>query len=65
MEAFDRQRITYALTAAAIDPARWSEALETVAVCTRSYGALRQAAEKRLAGDRARAANGDEVRVRA
>jgi DNA-binding CsgD family transcriptional regulator len=40
MEAFDRQRITHALTAAAIDSARWSEALETAAVCTRSYGAL-------------------------
>jgi hypothetical protein len=40
MEAFDRQRITEALTAASIDPARWSEALETAAVCTESYGAL-------------------------
>ncbi len=40
MEPFDRQRLTRALSAAAIDPSRWSEALETAAVCTESYGAL-------------------------
>jgi DNA-binding CsgD family transcriptional regulator len=40
MEAFDRQRITQALTAAAIDPSRWTDALETVAACTGSYGAI-------------------------
>jgi DNA-binding CsgD family transcriptional regulator len=40
MDAFDRQRITRALTAAAIDPARWSEALETAAACTGSHGAV-------------------------
>lgn len=40
METFDRQSITRALTTAAIEPARWSEALETAAACTRSYGAL-------------------------
>lgn len=40
MDRFDRQRITQALTAAAIDPTRWSEALETAAVCTGSHGAL-------------------------
>jgi DNA-binding CsgD family transcriptional regulator len=40
MDAFDRQRITHALTAAAVDPARWSEALETAATCTGSRGAV-------------------------
>jgi DNA-binding CsgD family transcriptional regulator len=40
MEAFDRQQITQTLSAAAIDPNRWPEALEIAATCTESYGAL-------------------------
>jgi DNA-binding CsgD family transcriptional regulator len=40
MEPFDQQRLTSALTAAAVDPSRWTEALEAVAACTNSYGAL-------------------------
>lgn len=40
MDPFDQQRLTAALTAAAIDPSRWTEALETAAVCTGSYGAI-------------------------
>jgi hypothetical protein len=40
MDPFDKQRLTAALTAAAIDPTRWTEALETAAACTSSYGAL-------------------------
>ncbi|MBO4226642.1 helix-turn-helix transcriptional regulator [Bradyrhizobium neotropicale] len=38
MEPFDRQRITHALSAAAVDPSLWTMALETVAACTGSYG---------------------------
>ncbi len=40
MEPFDRQRLTRALSAAAIDPSRWTEALETAAACTGSHGAV-------------------------
>lgn len=40
MEPFDKQRVTRALSAAAIDPSRWSEALETAAACTGSHGAI-------------------------
>jgi DNA-binding CsgD family transcriptional regulator len=40
MDPFDQQRLTAALTAAAIDPSRWTEALETAAACTGSYGAI-------------------------
>lgn len=40
MEPFDRQRIASALASAAIDPSRWTEALETAAAYTGSYGAL-------------------------
>jgi DNA-binding CsgD family transcriptional regulator len=40
MNPFDQQRLTAALTAAAIDPSRWAEALETAAACTGSYGAI-------------------------
>ena len=40
MAPFDQQRITDSLAAAAIDPSRWTEALETAATCTRSRGAL-------------------------
>lgn len=40
MDPFDQQRLTAALTAAAIDPSRWADALETAAACTRSYGAI-------------------------
>lgn len=40
MDPFDKQRLTAALTAAAIDPSRWTETLETIAECTQSYGAI-------------------------
>jgi len=40
MDLFDQQRLVSALASAAIDPSRWTEALETVAACTGSYGAM-------------------------
>jgi DNA-binding CsgD family transcriptional regulator len=40
MEPFDRQRLTRALSAAAIDPTHWAEALAAVAACTGSHGAV-------------------------
>lgn len=40
MEPFDRERLTRVLAVAAIDPSRWTEALETAAACTGSYGAV-------------------------
>jgi DNA-binding CsgD family transcriptional regulator len=40
MDPFDQKRITAALTGAAIDPSQWTDALETVATCTGSYGAI-------------------------
>lgn len=40
MDPFDQQRLVSALTFAAIDPSRWTEALEAAAKCTGSYGAV-------------------------
>ncbi|WPO43397.1 helix-turn-helix transcriptional regulator [Tardiphaga sp. 42S5] len=40
MDPFDLERITGALASAALDQWRWSEAAETVAKCTGSYGAV-------------------------
>jgi hypothetical protein len=40
MDPFDQQRLVSALTSAAIDPSRWTEALETAAACTGSHGAV-------------------------
>ena len=40
MEPFDLQRLSRVLAAAAIDPSLWTEALQTAAECTGSYGAV-------------------------
>jgi len=40
MLPFDITRLTQALTAAAIDSSRWTEALEMEASCTGSFGAI-------------------------